>query len=1014
MNIATKIRYLHYILCFIDDEFKICNTLDDTFCSASISGENDDFYMKKQGCSYQFSLCNDICYAQLLKTDDSILLEEKPWMKPYLRDQIQTIHQFNDENSNEFVIFSNIAGKKYKIFYVRAINIQIKLEFFEKIIHDPTCFVKGYTSKELFYILNSYFFTILDNQFFILKNILFLIVNNLFDIDEIHQISIDFISIKNENSPMLRKFHDSKIIDLQSKIEQFTTNNQYLQSDDKFLSNLHRWKCIITNMFMLIDQTFYFSIISDQNDEILRIYNNPNAKSSFDINVNEIGNLMSLISIDCIFYIEYFTSSVSDIIFSIFEEKQMKIIHIDTTNFFKKLLKYETFQIIEENEAFHQFIDSTTKRTNKSIQFDVGIHQIILEQNFVKNYIKIRNQRDENDVYFDEILFICKRILKMNHDELEYPLEVFSEAIMQNYQDQTLHKLENISIIYNGIDCNSLQHQRRFTYNFDNKQFFNMKLFDNQHSNQSDTIFIDENSGGPSQIVGMKNFSIKIESVNFLEGIIDDEFSFLILNRALTEKKFISQVKDFLAREILQDFRKTLQETKNIDLFHIKPDKQKLTFKIDSLLQNDSINHNQQSVVFSQAANNHMPTSNNAIQTNLFHDDESEIIKNEFIEIHHQNPLSIQYKVLQCSLYLNSHKSTLKCIKNSEFTFEVQKSNFHFIIMKFLELESMNNSSSSFKKIIEHSVTYIDVYFCYISFIPSSYFSLNDLYIYNCELRSTFYIDESIFTKQNHFFKIVDMLFTKLIILLNFMKISSKNSENAFALNKDGFKYVIQVQNCRIEFYDDIPCYISRIYLSYCEIVLNGNNINLSKKISSKTILKSDISSEIDLQILELFDHKTIISIEIDNCILPPNLRINGNFQFFQMKYCSTNLNLNYSSRMQIMNHRGQFSVDNFITTAIPLQPTNLLHKNENALRLENLEISELKNLRIEQIIVINCIIHSIKNIRCMYLKFSNTQCAFKMIKNKNERNLCSKALNLKISQTTYMNLDEHDICCHK
>lgn len=322
MTLYPKIHYLHYIICFFNNQFKIYDTIDEAFCSTSIRGENDDVFLKKAGNSYQFSLYDDKWYIQSLEKNNST--EKKFWMESYVKDYMEIICNLNDYTAKKFIIEKYTENKKHLSFYIREINLEMNIELFEKIIENPSCYKKQYTSTELFHICNSYAFSILDNHVSILKNMLFLMTQESFDIHNIYQVAIKLIERKNKDSPLIMKFKsDYSIVDesdLQSKIDCFI--NDYHKYNDNFLSDLNKWKCAITNMFILIKQNFFFNVISNMNVYICKILNNYKVKSIFDISFENIDILISLTDENCIFSFMSITTDLNRILLIISKEKK--------------------------------------------------------------------------------------------------------------------------------------------------------------------------------------------------------------------------------------------------------------------------------------------------------------------------------------------------------------------------------------------------------------------------------------------------------------------------------------------------------------------------------------------------------------------------------------------------------------------------------------------------------------------------------------------------------------------
>lgn len=1003
-------HYLNYVLCFIDDEFKIFDSLNDTFCSASISDENDDSFLKNTGNSYQFSIYCDNCYVQLLKTDNKDAKIEKSWMKPFLRDYLKIIQNSDEQTLIKFIIDKDIAHSRLKIFYVREINIKMKVELFEKIISNPNNHTKQYTSEDLFNICSSYAFTVFDNQYIILKNILFLITEDLFYIDEIHQICIDMLIKWNIGSDMLRKFESEIFLydyDLQSKIEKFITNHCDSLPNDKFLLGLHQWKCSITNMFILIQRTFCFHVISSDDCSVMKIRNNVCLNLFFDISINKIHSILPLLNENCIFSYRSFTSVGTDILFSVYDIFQMENFKIDITDFYKKLYVFEKLNIIRENMKFQKFILSVLQKTGKILFFNVGIHQFIIEQNNSDQYPLISHLSDDNHFCFDENIFISKKILEINSNEIEFPLKKMAKLMIKHFSNLETYRNKKISFIFSEQENHSSKYSNNFTYRLQVEQSLKMKLFDNWRYNSSYTIFIDEKTDQVPQIIGMKNYSSKIRNIINIVGLIDKENVFLILNQSSNKENFVLQPNDSLNQQTTQNFKSKFRTRENFDSFNVSScSKCIVSFKIHSILKSNN----------SQITEKHSESSshpnNNAISphytdfvNNCTKQELSAANHSKLIRVHHFNQLCALNEIFDSSYEINSIKSSRKRPKKGHFGFEVKFSNFRLTIANFIELESINKDLSYFEKRTESSFTFINAKFCRARFFPNTFYNMNGLYLYFCRLTSCLILNHNTSTQQNFFLRIQDSTFIESIIILNFIKIKSMDKDNVLSLNKNSGNYFFHIRNCQIEFLDDIPNCAVQIHLYECKIQIHKNILYFNKTLSKNKSTNLELLS--GMKMTRSLHRKNIVSLVIHNCILPYVLKICGIFQTFHIMNCVSNFEFEFANIIKITNHSGQFSIKDLVIDAISRSNENLFDKGKYICQFNNLEIFELKNLKIDMLILRNCVIHKIKNIKCMDIDIMDTKCAF-ILKNASKiQQYCSDTLNLKKYQNIYMSLEE-------
>lgn len=256
MKIDTKLFYLHYILFFIDEQYKICNNIDETFCSQSLLGSNLDSFYKFQSDSYQMIFTKEHYLIRSLKNSKDKITPNRSWFKYYVESFFEVIFFDKSEHLSQFIVVKNIGKHELKTFFLKEFFVKMKRNLFEKITQNPFDFQKKYTSDEIFSLIYSYAFSLFDNRIVIMKNILFLISQELFDLEEINHILIQKILQQNPISEYAKKFRDEILsinqCDQLSKIDQFL--NQYYDSTikDKFLDDLYNWKMAIANFFVLI------------------------------------------------------------------------------------------------------------------------------------------------------------------------------------------------------------------------------------------------------------------------------------------------------------------------------------------------------------------------------------------------------------------------------------------------------------------------------------------------------------------------------------------------------------------------------------------------------------------------------------------------------------------------------------------------------------------------------------------------------------------------------------------
>lgn len=998
MTLNSKIHYLHYIICFIDYQCKIFDTLDETFCNASIRDLYDDSYLKKEGQSYQFTLCDDNCYIQVLEANNSFLIEEKKWMNFFCINYLKYIENFDKQKLRKFIIHDNSEGRNHKIFFVREINIKMKQELFEKIICNPFDCKKQYTSEDLFYICYSYAFSILDNRIYILKNILFLITQDSLDLDEINQVFLRFVSQKIQNSPLLEKFQNvqctSESNDLQSKIDQFLLDSHGLETKDQFLFHLHQWKSAVSNMFMLIRQSFCFYIMTKNNDLILKICNNRNTKSIFEIQIEDIDKFMTLINADCIFLFESFSSEGNNLMSRISMVNKMEKITIDITGFFKKICTYFKEDLPEPGAMFHDCMKFIAITIAKPVFINIGIYRFKLKTNPRTDFYSFINLHRKFHAYFDINFFICERIFDSHINALPSALKIIIQQILHTFKKND--DLENITIdflndpldiLQNSIISDSNIHIEP-SYDFIN--FLNSPEYIKFQSNAFNMEMFCQNS--KLLEVFECPFS-QIHNQDYMEGVIDENFFLYI--RKLSKLKLISRIKDQLNNEI-HKYKDTFnQNTECFDLLNIPCNKNQIAI------------HLQNSSKLNRICNQHINLPGFASE-NSSSNYAKEKYTDKRIKIYHYEKPYIQFLKSYHTQHLNSQKFLITRINSSLQEFQICKSNFHFILDRLLELKSTDSELSTITKETKNSESHIEICHCFVTFLPNSYFIMKNLYLRNCELLSELAINSNIFSRPSHTFTIENSNLSNLDVF-DFVSISSFEQKNKVIIEKKQLFLNIILRNCNVDFFSDVPIHISSIQLDKCKITVKNNNMYFEKTVIEKEIENIVFSSTITHGLSHLIHNEHKINLSISHCILPENLQLHGFADSFQFQNCIGSFFIHNSTKsLKISNHLGEFCIENLIHRACSIDKKNSIIIDEQSIHIINFKLHTLQNIRIDNLLLKNCSIQKIANIECKSIEIQNTECAFKLKNNEQVSNFHNISLNMKISQDTYMHLDKY------
>lgn len=1029
-----NIHCIHYVLCFIDNQFKVCDTLDEAFCYESVRGKNEDEFLKKNGKSYQFALYDDNCCIKLLNDNHSFLVEEKFWMRPYLRDYLHIIYNSKQPMKKKFIIEEEISNKKQIKFYIREININIKLELYEKIVCKPSEYTKKYTSSELFQICYSYAFSFLDNQFFILKNILFLIVQESFDLEDINQKFLDFFIQKNKNSEFLHEFfqmqYSENTKDLQSKFDQFLKNHDFSKSNNDFLYYLNHWKCTITNLFFLIQQTFCLQIVSEKNNFIIEIYNNRKQSSFYRVTFNNFKIIMPFVHKNCIFSLESFTDEGNYIISQIHKYLEIDKIQIDFTEFIKKFHNYEEIEIIRESIKFCDFIEKFLIQTiKKPIFLNFGIYQFKIMKNPKTGLWKLFTLQDEDQFYFDAILsIIMKKICVLKPDKIVNPLKNIVQSIYGNfckYNENNIYKYEKIT--FNFYE-DALQSLKKFNI-YDGVIYFDQfkNEFSTKNTNFNPYKLIGENyltahnfnrfgtysnrKNDKSKIYSspiiFETSHLLINNEMFSNGLLDENFSFFLPDQSSNQSKFLSKIKTILNNKHIENYDRKFINQKYSDIFDRSNNEQNSIFiKIHLINTNNSIHLNSKFSSASQFENSYFPAIN--AETSDLRP------KNMIIEIYHYEKQYVRLVKCNHIQHLNLQKFLIERTECILDNFVVKYINFHYIFEQLLELKSIDMRLSSMHKQTNYQISQVHIYYCIVSFLSYSYLKMDVLHLYNCIFESTLDIHDNIFSKpmQQFYISNFELKKSKTINLFNFAVIRPIDTENLFALDKKKFEFIIHLENCEINFMNEVPYNISQIKLYKCEINAKNNVLHSSENITKNTVQKINFVLNTTEKNLQSIRYENERSLQINSSKLPDYLQIYGFFNSITIYDCffSFDIGLFTNFYLMIHNHRGKFSIQNHIINASPLQNDNILEKCRRILCIKNFELETLQNYKINELILENCSIKIIQNIECKKLVIINTKCAFQRITQGNIYSFSGNSINISISEKKYMILEKYSI----
>lgn len=1000
----TKIFYLHYILNFIDNEYKICNSLSETYCSESVLGLDSDSYHKAQGNCYQFIYTLNHCLVRLLKNHNLDKIEEKSWMKPYVQKNFKKI--LNQEKNKE----ESHVNDNSKIFYVREIDINIKREIFQKIVESSDFDDKEYTPEDVFFICYSYGFSFLDNKFVILKNILNLIIQDKFDLDIIYHEFFKYISSKNYESILFKKFNqkifENKKLVTQFEVEQLLADNSDHIFKDDFLKELFHWKTKLANMLILIRQSFNFNVMINDDFLIARIYQNKNFNYVFNITFENIDSVMLLLANNYIISCISFNNHIKLFFSQIFNLKHEINLQIDISEFYIQLYGYNNYELINQDLKFNDFLSFLFQKIKKPITIFIDEKPLVFVYNQNIGSFEIA-KKDENVVFDIDVLFlVSEKILISELSSFETSLKIIARIIINDFIIQEDDGTYQLFIPKNGK--NKLVKKNGTVFNFDiiDHPLHNMRSENDSEINFGKIFVLYGSDNLGSQIIGLECRHQKYKNFGFICGIFDNEFSLFVLKSTIDDCKsekmndFITKISNlFKASDIdelkMGNFEQNfdsfdLQQNNNIFLIPYEHD----SSSNDCLFESDPFTEKQKGHDYNQFCKLNFKSEDN-IEHNLeiYHDVTSLTNKN----LHKMQNSRVILPLP--AINLTSHF----------YQFKIEKSNFKILVSRIIVVKSVDMEKSKIGRILEFSSSTLKIENCIVKFLTTIHISDDSINLINCELDQESQLRFHSFGSDDQNVKIQRSHYSKSIFIDQFLLLRTSIYMNDFHFTKKNFLCSLSIKNFFVDFLDDIPKNFKFLHLYTCHNISFKNNILLKKNSSLlRNIEKnSPLNNRIAYQWVNPRDH---FILKFTKCNLPPNLRIMGAINMIEMVNCSSSFAIDsICSNFRIFDHQGEFSIQNIASKVVPKQFKNSFSIYLNRLTIDNLEIDCLQNIHVRSLRIINSRIQKISFIICTDIEIQNTQCSFVLIYSNQKINNIHNPTNLIIFGNEYMLLTNSD-----
>lgn len=1011
-----KIFYLNYIICFIDDEYGIYHSLDETFCSKSILGIQSDSFHKVHGEIYQFIYEPNYCFVRAMKNPHHEI-EEEPWMKYYIQENYRKIFlsQIESEKSD---IFSDIRqSEEQKTFFVKKIEIKMKQKVFNKITHNSNSDQKEYDTNDLFFICYSYAFSFLDNQFIILKNIFNLIIRDKFDLNKLHDEFIQFVYDKYQDSKYFKQFTDelkkSKENDIQSKIDQFISDNHNYIHHDDFLNELFKWKTKLTNLFMSIQQAFCLHILNNENALIMKIKHNYESKCEFYITIENFESALFILSNNCMISCISLTMDIQLLFLKILNFQQDMNLNIDLSEFYIKLYGTHKDELIDNAAQLDNFLlFLLLQKADKIITIHMNEKQICIELNENTNVLEISKKNPTATQDADELLLISKKILVHQLDLPGKILKNIAQIIIDDFihqEDMTLH---DIIIHYNEQRRQIIENDNVFNVYMTSHQSVENDGREKRYSYnflQTINLYGTDNIG--SQLVGFDCINQVFTDFGFIGGICDEKFTLLKLDRTYNVEKqqnicnFVSKMSDLF--QFCDSSDSPFNSENYFDLICVKST-QKNILIFDMLGENSTSNGEE-------------------IISDVRVDSVSNMIQQQYLESHTLNfMLSCSdnnqkikiYHILKRKTQFDRSINKKHCFQtllpkinsNSFFyLFEVRKSNFFIVISRIFEVKSIDIDTSIIKKSLDYFGTTLRIMYCNIKFLNPYSTDLDFIILKNCEFKYKLNLYTSLFIIKAYDITISNSLYYQPIFIDDFLKILIKERKNNFSLTKRANSFHLIIMNSDIFFLNHIPTVYVYISLDKCNIISVEDNILfvINSLFPEKTNIDMKSSSIYDKFTSQLINETAFTSLKLICCVLPSFVRIQGIYNWIIIDNCISSFKIDaYFKKLQIIDNKDEFSITNLISKAIPTNSRNSFIYEKIELIIKYFAIECLSNISVFKIQLYNCSIKTFSNVKCRNLLIQDSKCSFQLKIGNAIKNYQDDNLNLLLMEDKYIILE--------
>lgn len=934
-----SVHIFKYVLTFIDNNSKIFDTLEDTFCSDSVLGRIEDNFLNRENNIYMFGICENKCFVKNCTQTKELKLNDEKWIKTIIKDYYINEYFTYSEMYDSFTYFHIYENKSFHVFYIQQINISMCEDSYDKITRSFSDTQQRFNHDELFQIIYSYAFTMFDNRSDIIDRIIISISENLLDISEINDQFIKFMD-KQYNLMVTRsiveKFLDPNCYtEIKKEIEADQNENMKM-----LLRKLNYWKQALNNFFEILRNHFSIEIMVPHNNWSLKVQNLEKSTFNTKIEYENLEHIIFLLAKKYFFSIKNLDDDLLNCIIYIVNKTEISTITIDITEYFISLYNMNSKLIEYQNKICREFISTIKNSTDKNLILIVGFIEIECKSNV--DIIKSTSKIAKNDLYC--LFIVSKYIFNTACITKTDLLMKFAVKIIDYFSENYLNsKIKNLD----------------FEKEIDDDFNVNCEFIDNKytqiHQKLDNSVYDGNAFERRNQFLGIKNSNIVLTNWLKITGVYDGNFSiFELLSNSLLYKK--NRFSEYIKSEIEHITKNVYEDFNYFYRIHIRQKECN-----SSSIKSDYF-------VFNIAYVNH--TDVRIQELNQDNDFSEELkclseIKSIYLDSTHilNHSFQLRYKKVVQNQNISSFFDLItqpRLLTN----LKIERSRFHIIFLRFMEIKSCRSQMPIFQAKLDHNCYHINIKKCEINFLKKI-----PCYIMN------FSIENSIITT----------IFQIYTYNLRYSSFEIKSSSFRLRINEwfeiepfDGsnvrfsFKYHFNSVNlehyyCKIRILSVINCNLANLFFQNCVIT----SANRTLVLNNCDIIKGYEYSQIEESVSQ--SHFNLPKLIIVQSTLPDYFHIKGAFHTVNILYCSSMIEIvNYTKEMFISNHKGVVSYSNLIINAQFLGNDSFIRKNDGLYIFSDLNILELQNINIEILQIKSCFILRIENVstRNIYIEF--------------------------------------------